>query len=336
MSLGHVYFTGKLIMAAEPHGELYIPGMSTAVLGIDNLSKRFGKRWALDGLSLEVPEGEIFGFLGPNGAGKSTTIRILLSLIKPTSGHSTVFGQSIKSAYPGYLAHVGALVETPDFYENLSALANLKMLARLYADHGRRISDDRCLEVLDLVGLLDRADDHVRAFSHGMKQRLGIGQAVLHHPRLLILDEPSSGLDPQGMREVRDLIRGLAKDDGMTVFLSTHLLHEVEQICTSMAVLNEGKLLVTGPVETFLSEKSASLTELWAEPLEAANRVLEGLDQVSEIAIYERHIRFRVDHDNRPVVAAALAEAKVKIYSLTPVSRLEDYFLSLFGHRELP
>ena len=164
-----------------------------------------------------------------------------------------------------------------------------------------------------------------------MRQRRGIAQAILHRPRLLILDEPTTGLDPQGMHDVRHMIRRFARDEGMTVFLSSHLLNEVEQICTSMAVLNEGQLIVSGPVEQFLSPESVTLAELQAEPLDRAREVLAGLEFVSEIADHGPGIRFRVDHQHRPAVARALIEQGVQVYSLTPVSHLEDYFLSLFG-----
>ena len=292
-----------------------------------NLSKHFGQRSAVEQLNLEVPEGEIFGFLGPNGSGKTTTIRLLLSLIRPTNGDAEIFGQSIRRAYPKYLQQVGALVDEADFYGNLSALANLKLLARINTG----VEDARCLEVLQLVDLHDRAYDRVKTYSHGMRQRLGIAQAILHRPRLLILDEPTTGLDPQGMHEVRQMIRSFASEQGMTVFLSSHLLNEVEQICTSMAVLNEGKLVVSGPVDQFLSVETATLTELNAKPLSAAKAALENLAIVSDVEEINGRLRFRVDHQHRPEITRLLSEKGVDIYSLTPVSRLEDYFLSLFG-----
>jgi ABC-2 type transport system ATP-binding protein len=172
--------------------------MSTPAIATVNLSKRYGQRAAVDNLALEVEEGAIFGFLGPNGSGKTTTIRLLLSLIRPTGGDAFLFGHSIKRQYPRYLDQVGALVDEADFYLNLSALTNLKLLARLH----QGVDEARCLEVLKIVGLLDRAHDRVKTYSHGMCQRLGIAQAILHRPRLLILDEPTTGLDPQGMHDV--------------------------------------------------------------------------------------------------------------------------------------
>jgi len=304
--------------------------MPPPAIATRNLSKRFGRRLAVDHLDLEVQEGEIFGFLGPNGSGKTTTIRMLLSLIRPTEGNARLFGRAIREEYPRYLRQVGALVDEPDFYGNLSALANLKLLARLYIG----VDEARCIEVLPLAGLEERAHDRVKTYSHGMRQRLGIAQAILHRPRLLILDEPTTGLDPQGMHEVRQMIRRFAHEEGMTVFLSTHLLNEVEQICTGMAVLSEGKLLVSGTVEQFLSAETATLTELQADPLDAARAVLEGLPFVSQVEEQNGRLRFRADHQHRPEVARVLTEQGVEIYSLMPVSKLEDYFLSLFGSPE--
>jgi ABC-2 type transport system ATP-binding protein len=306
--------------------------MSTPAIATVNLSKRYGQRAAVDNLALEVEEGAIFGFLGPNGSGKTTTIRLLLSLIRPTGGDAFLFGHSIKRQYPRYLDQVGALVDEADFYLNLSALTNLKLLARLH----QGVDEARCLEVLKIVGLLDRAHDRVKTYSHGMCQRLGIAQAILHRPRLLILDEPTTGLDPQGMHDVREMIRKFATEEGMTIFLSSHLLNEVEQLCTNMAVLSEGRLLVSGLVANFLSPEAATLTELQADPLEKARDILENVSHVSDIVTHGRHLRFRVSHEHRPEVARILSEQGVEIFSLTPVSRLEDYFLSLFGFGEIP
>ena len=305
--------------------------MADPILATKNLTKQFGKRLAVDNLNLEIPRGEIFGFLGPNGSGKTTTIRMLLSLIRPTSGEVYCFGQSTRTNYPAYLQQIGAMVEKADFYGNLSALTNLKLLARMHGNVG----EERCIEVLEQAGLADRRHDPVKSYSHGMCQRLGIAQAIMHRPRLLILDEPSTGLDPQGMHEMRQMILAFVRDEGMTVFLSSHLLNEIEQICTSMAVLSEGKLLVSGPVKKFLSEETATLTELQAEPLAKAKQILGELSFVTDLHEYAGGVRFSVKHEQRPAVIQALAEASINVYTLNAVSNLEDYFLSLFGTKEL-
>src|SRR5262249_20139580 len=197
------------------------------ILENDDLSKAYGKRVVVDSLSLKVERGDIFGFLGQNGAGKSTTIRMALGLVRPTSGVVRVLGFDIAKQPLKALARTGAIVEAPAFYENLSGLENLLLLSKMSGGVARR----RVTEVLGIVGLTGPAPDPVRIYSHGMKQRLGIAQALLPAPELIILDEPTDGLDPQGIHEVRTLIRRLRDEMGLTVFLSSHLLHEVEQTC---------------------------------------------------------------------------------------------------------
>lgn len=224
--------------------------MPDIVLKALGLTKAFKGHTAVEDLNLEVGKGDIFGFLGPNGAGKSTTIRLMLALIKPDSGDVEIFGRSVRHYGNRALKKVGALIEEADFYGNLSAEHNLELLARLDGVDGARIAD-----VLTIVGLYDRRKDKVKAYSHGMKQRLGVAQALLNRPELLILDEPTSGLDPRGMKEVRELIRRLARE-GMTIFLSSHLLHEVEQVCTAMAIIDKGRLITAGKVTDLLTDTS--------------------------------------------------------------------------------
>ncbi len=246
--------------------------MSEVILSIINLSKSFGKRKAVDNLSFDIREGEIFGFLGPNGAGKSTAIRSMLSLIKPDEGDIEIFNKSVRKYHNSALQKVGALVERPDFYDYLSAYRNLSILATM-----DDVSKKRIDEVLEIVGLTDRREDKVKAYSQGMKQRLGIAQALLSNPKLLILDEPTNGLDPRGMKEVRDLIRKLSQE-GITILLSSHILHEVEQVCTTMAIINLGKLIKIGSVHDLLNESDTSITEIKAEPLVKTKKVLESLN----------------------------------------------------------
>src|SRR5437667_3294055 len=231
--------------------------MPDVVLATENLTKRYGKRVAVDALSLDVHRGDIFGFLGHNGAGKSTTIRMVLGLIRPTSGVARLLGHDITKDRAKALARVGAIVEAPAFYDNLSGLQNLKIFASM-SGGGLR---DRIDEVLEIVGLSGREKDPVGVYSHGMRQRLGIGQALLPNPELVILDEPTDGLDPQGIREIRDLIFRLRDDLGLTVFLSSHLLFEIEQICNRVAILRDGAMLYQGDVATLIDEeKTVKLT----------------------------------------------------------------------------
>jgi len=222
----------------------------TAVLEVKDLRKRFGAVNAVDGISLSVRAGEVYGFLGPNGAGKTTTIGIVLGLIHATSGEVRLFGEAVSPAHNGALKRVGSLVGAPAIVPYLSARQNLGLLARLH----RGIDDARVAEVLALVDLDQAADRTSGNFSTGMKQRLGLAMALLHRPELLILDEPTNGMDPAGMRDVRTLLRRLASE-GMTVFLSSHLLHEVEQICDRVAVLRRGQIVAQGPVATLMGRK---------------------------------------------------------------------------------
>ena len=220
-------------------------------------------------LNLIVPRGEVFGFLGPNGAGKSTTIRMFLSLITPTSGRVELFGKTLHRHRAEALARVGGLVERADFYLYLSARRNLEIVAALTG----KIDTKKIDAVLKIVGLLERAGDKVKTFSHGMKQRLGIAQALLGDPEFIILDEPTTGLDPIGIKEVRDLIRRLSAERSITVFLSSHLLNEIEQTATSMAIINAGKLVVQGKVKELLDEQEG-LVRIDARPVEEALRII--------------------------------------------------------------
>src|SRR5438270_5527732 len=219
---------------------------SAVALRTEGLTKRYGGRAAVDRLSIDVPAGSVCGFVGPNGAGKTTSIRMLLGLVRPTSGTAEVLGQSIGGP-AAYLARVGAMIETPAFYPTLSGRRNLQVLARLTG-----IDDHRVEAVLEQVGLLDRAGELYRAYSLGMKQRLGLAGALLGAPQLLILDEPTNGLDPPGIREVRGLLRRLA-DTGTTVFVSSHLLDELQHVCDHLVVINGGRLVFQGSVEALLA-----------------------------------------------------------------------------------
>jgi len=224
--------------------------MNQLVLQTDQLTKKYRRRVAVDSLSLAVERGDVFGFLGQNGAGKSTTIRMALGLVRPTSGRVQVLGHDMARRLRTALQRVGAMIEAPAFYENFSGHQNLRMLAAMSGGAATRAIE----EVLDLVGLRERASDPVRAYSHGMRQRLGIAQALLPNPELIILDEPTDGLDPQGLSEVRHLIRRLRDERGLTVILSSHLLHEVEQICNRVAIIDNGRLLYQGAVQELIAQ----------------------------------------------------------------------------------
>ncbi|MBI5474339.1 MAG: ABC transporter ATP-binding protein [Ignavibacteriae bacterium] len=294
------------------------------ILRTHHLSKRFGKRWAVRQVNLEVRRGDVFGFLGPNGAGKSTTIRMLLSLIRPTEGDVLLFGRPLRSHRRESLTRVGGLVERADFYLYLTARRNLEIVASLRGGCPKQEID----RVLELVGLRERAKDKVKTFSHGMKQRLGIGQALLGSPEFIILDEPTTGLDPQGIKEVRELIRSLSVDHAMTIFLSSHLLSEIEQTATSMAIINRGSLVVQGNVRQLLNE-GGSVVRISAEPLEQAEEAARRFDGVHSVQRNADVLEVRINPEQVSALNAMLVQTGIRVNSVIPKRSLEDFFLSI-------
>ncbi|MFI5135705.1 MAG: ABC transporter ATP-binding protein, partial [Chitinophagales bacterium] len=231
--------------------------LQTPIIQIQKLSKTFGALHAVQDLHLEVFQSDIFGFLGPNGAGKSTTIRMMLSLIRPDAGEIFIFGKKLQEHRNEILKKIGCIIESPDFYLYLSAEKNLELFGKL---SGIIPEKKKIYELLELVGLKGREKDKVKTYSHGMKQRLGIAQTLIHDPELIILDEPTTGLDPQGIIDVRQLILRLKNDFGKTIFLSSHLLHEIELISTRMAIINKGKTVAQGNVSELLSSQDLILS----------------------------------------------------------------------------
>jgi ABC-type multidrug transport system ATPase subunit len=295
------------------------------ILKTFNLSKRFGHRWAVKDLNLEVEKGQIFGFLGPNGAGKSTTIRMLLNLIRPSSGSFELFSKNIRSYGQKIYTRIGALVEKPDFYLYLSAAKNLQFLGALNGG----VSHKRIHEVLEIVELAERAKDKVRSYSHGMKQRLGIAQALLFDPELVILDEPTSGLDPQGIKEIRELIIRLAHEQGMTIFLSSHLLHEIEQVCTHMAIIDKGIMVVQGDVHNLLREIDFFVTEVQVDDSQRAFELLRQEAWVKKVSIVDELLKVQMPGESRPALTEFLVKNNFAVSAVVPRTSLEDYYLSL-------
>lgn len=300
--------------------------LSDMILRTVNLTKRYGTRLAVNGLNIEVRRGDVFGFLGPNGAGKSTAIRMILRLVFPTEGDVELFGRSLNREGQRVLDRVGAIVEKPAFYGHLSAYRNLEILGGLR----RRMPRHRILEGLERVGLLDRADDRVKTFSHGMNQRLGLALALLSEPELIILDEPTTGLDPQGVKDVRDLIRELARERGMTVFLSSHLLHEVEMTATRMAVIHQGVLRVEGAVRELLGDGEAVVTVRTDRPEEAA-RWIEARGGYPSPEPRGDGFTLKMELGRIPDLNRDLVEAGFRVQALIPERSLETYFLNLVG-----
>jgi ABC-2 type transport system ATP-binding protein len=239
----------------------------------ERLSKTYGRGpggvAAVKALDLEVEPGQVYGFLGPNGAGKTTTIRMLMGLVRPSSGGAEIFGRDVRAA--GALDRVGSLVEGPSFYGYLSGRRNLEVLARTADDY----RSERIRDLLEQVGLSARAAQPVGGYSMGMKQRLGVAAALLGDPDLVVLDEPTNGLDPAGIQEMRGFIRGLAGERGKTVFISSHLLNEVEQTCERVAIIHQGRMIREGPVARLLAEDASKL-RLQVSPVEEAERILSG------------------------------------------------------------
>ena len=297
----------------------------TIAIATHSLCKRYGKNLAVKCLDLEVARGEIFGFLGPNGAGKSTTIRMVLGLIRPTAGHSEVLGRRSGSVASRERGRVGALVEGPAFYDYLSGRRNLEILSALSGGETRQRID----ETLDLVGLLGRDREPVRNYSHGMRQRLGLAQALLPQPELIILDEPATGLDPEGMAEVRDLLVRLNRERGMTVFLSSHLLHEVEQICSDVAVIMKGELVARGKVSDLLADTETVVT-LRVADIPATLDALDGINYVSEVEATPDAISLRCEEEALPDLNAFLVGRGIRVSALVPERMsLEDLYLRL-------
>ncbi len=303
--------------------------MSETILATSGLSKKFGDRWAVKDLDLEVHSGDVFGFLGPNGAGKSTTIRMILTLLSPTGGSVKIFGREVKQNREFVLSRVCGIVEKPDFYLYLSAYKNLEFLGSLT----RKVTKDEIVSALETVGLRSRAFDKVKTFSHGMKQRLGIAQAILTKPELIILDEPTSGLDPQGMKEVRDLVLTLSKEYGTTIFLSSHLLTEVEAVANRMAVLNHGELIAQGAVSELLNGDSSQYS-LQAAPQDIAVELLKKTDWVEIISVAtpvtgSGGIDVHVESRRAAELIRLLVTNGIDVSSFAAKRTLEDYFLKI-------
>lgn len=294
------------------------------VLRTKGLSKRFGKRWAVKGLNIEVHRGDVFSFLGPNGAGKSTAIRMILTLLRPTAGSIEIFGMDLRKNRSAILSRVCGIVEKPDFYLYLSAYKNLEILGSMT----RSVRREEIMEVLDLVGLKLRAFEKVKAFSHGMKQRLGIAQALLTKPELIILDEPTTGLDPQGMKEVRGLIKKLASEKEMTIFLSSHLLSEVEMVATRMAVINRGELIAQGPVSELLDREPMEYF-VQVSPLDSAVKLIGTLPWAEVLSAENGKIELRLESGHSSELNTILVTNHIEVTSFYPHRTLEDFFLKI-------
>ena len=295
------------------------------ILQTQNLTKSFGNRKVVDALNIEVPEGAVYGFLGPNGSGKSTTIRMMTALISPDEGDVFIQGKSVKSFGNKALSQVGALIERADFYQHLSGETNLGMLARMDGTDFSRIQ-----YVLDKTGLRIRGKDKVKTYSQGMKQRLGIAQALLSEPKLLILDEPTNGLDPQGMKEVRELIQELSSE-GVTIFISSHLLDEVQKVCSHVAMIRLGKLMTTGKVSDLLTSQGFMITEVEVDQTLKAQNLLNDMEWVDSCKVVDDMLRVSLEKNHVSDLVNILVQNEIQVSAVIPRSTLEDLFLSEVG-----
>src|SRR5215217_939040 len=300
--------------------------MTDITLQTEGLTKRFGARTAVDNLTMRVERGDIYGFLGPNGAGKSTTLRMLLGLIRPTSGKIKFQVRGSNWDYIRARSCIGAIVETPAFYESFSGRRNLQLLASFSGG----VSSKRVEEVLEIVDLRDRAKDPVKVYSYGMRQRLGIAQALLPTPELIILDEPTNGLDPQGIQQTRELIRRLRNEFRLTVLLSSHLLTEIEQLCNRVGIIHEGHLLYEGAPHALLAPTSRFKVRV--DNLPVAFELLTREPGVTVSRNGTAFLRIDADAERVPDLNAMLVAHGIKVYELAAAQEsLEEAFLRLTG-----
>ncbi|EEM74891.1 ABC transporter-related protein [Bacillus thuringiensis serovar pondicheriensis BGSC 4BA1] len=289
------------------------------------MKKVIGKKTIVENISFDVKQGEVFGFLGPNGAGKTTTIRMLVGLIKETEGTISIGGYSIKENFREAMRQIGSIVENPELYTYLTGWENLKQFARMLGG----ISDERIIEIAHMVHLDERIHDKVKTYSLGMKQRLGIAQALLGNPKLLILDEPTNGLDPAGIRELREFIHKLVKEENMSVFISSHLLSEVQMICDRVAIIHKGKMITVAKVEELI--KTASDRVEWiVTPISKAKDMLVDAEEVREVSIEGDRLLCRMHISSISNWNKTFVENGIDVHSVKElVFTLEDLFIEL-------
>jgi len=297
-----------------------------SIIKVENLSKSFNDFIAVDSLSFSVDEGDVYGFLGQNGAGKSTTIRMLLTLIEPGDGEIEIFGMNLRSHRKEILRRTGAVIERPDLYKYLTAFENLSLFAKM---SGIKLTRNQLLEHLGQVGLAERAHSKVKTYSLGMKQRLGIAVALVNDPQLVILDEPTNGLDPQGIADMRNLILHLSKTQHRTVFVSSHLLSEIELIANRMLIVDKGKKIVEGRVQE-LFNPADMMVELQTMNTAKTLEVINDSSWKSYLQKQQQDIFiFKMDKKDIPAFNNYLVSKEIEVLSIQPRHSLEDYFLSL-------
>lgn len=301
--------------------------MTEAVLKLRNVTKSIGGRKIVDNLSFDIPAGEVFGFLGPNGAGKTTTIRMIVGLISMSKGEALIKGVSVREHFELAMTHVGAIVENPEMYKFLTGYQNLVHFARRH----KGITKERINEVVKLLGLQNRIHEKVKRYSLGMRQRLGVAQAILHRPSLLILDEPTNGLDPAGIRELRDYLRKLTREEGISVIVSSHLLSEMELMCDRVAIIQAGKLIdIRSLQETRDSIQSKIVIEVG--DLLAAQQLLSAIFDATRITVKGNQLEIAADKAAIPDITRLLVSSEIDVLGIQAAQKsLEEQFLEITG-----
>jgi ABC-2 type transport system ATP-binding protein len=298
------------------------------IVQIRDITKRIGRKTIIDKLSFDVPPGEVFGFLGPNGAGKTTTIRMMVGLMSISSGDIRIGGNSIRTDFEKAIRHVGAIVENPEMYKFLTGYQNLVHYARMIPG----ITKARIDEVVSLVMMENRIDDKVKTYSLGMRQRLGIAQALLHKPSVLILDEPTNGLDPAGIRELRDHLRKLTREEGISVIVSSHLLSEMELMCDRVAIIQNGKLIDVRLIKEYVENGGTAEVMFEVDQAQTAKEHMDKMMQQLNIAVQGNRIVLTLEKEQIADVNKLLVQAGIKVYSIVATSKtLEDKFLEMTG-----
>ena len=298
--------------------------MEKELVKVSGLSKSFKGFKALDNVSFNVFKNDVFGFLGPNGAGKSTSLRCMLSLIKPDSGSVEIFGKPLNKNRSEILKNIGSIIEKPDFYTYLSAKKNLELIARV---SGKNVSRSEIVDIIDFVGLNGRESSKFKTFSHGMKQRLGIAQALMHNPELIILDEPTTGLDPQGIIDIRNLILKLSQQQGKTVILSSHQLSEIELIANRMVIINKGKTVIEGKVSELLNNEEMLVKIQVDNPKKCLEIIKASFDQISEAKAMEEEVEMVMNPKLIPEINQLITKNNIRVFAIEQKKKLEDYFI---------
>lgn len=303
--------------------------MEKPTVKLVGVTKRIGSKTLIHNLSFEVPKGEVFGFLGPNGAGKTTTIRMMVGLMRISEGDVFIEGHSIKTDFEKAIRHIGAIVENPEMYKYLTGYQNLLQYARMVPG----VSKERIQEVVRLVGLENRIQEKVKRYSLGMRQRLGVAQALLHKPSLLILDEPTNGLDPAGIRELRDYLRKLARDEHISVIVSSHLLAEMELMCDRIGIIQNGHLVDVKAMKDFVVLGEASRYRI---DVDSPEKALQALTLAKNVAAVEGGVEVSAEREEVADLVASLVRDNVRVYGIRPLTKsLEDKFLEMTGSEQI-